>query len=176
MADHLYCKHRTLTGQRCRARADEDTGYCWWHDPATEERRTTGILPERSTTREPGGTPVLPEPAVLETAEEVAAFLQHVANHVATAAKPDVARAHALNTTAGVLLRALEARKLERRLEAVREELRRMEEQYTQALAQRQEADRERAEMREHAQFYRERMLRAGIDPETGSPLHDELI
>jgi hypothetical protein len=90
MSEHLYCVHVRENGTSCRAMASKASGYCYYHDPATEQERITGIRASAAPADRP---PVLQEEVALETVPEIQAVMRRLANYLATAPNPDTARA-----------------------------------------------------------------------------------
>jgi hypothetical protein len=102
----IHCAGTTEQGKPCRKTRQHNSDFCYWHDPATEEERKTGVR------RLPQTEPLLPEPASLQTPEEIQTLLITLANDLATSDRPDTARAQALARVSLVLLRATTLRGL----------------------------------------------------------------
>ncbi len=119
----VYCAFVRPDGVACRGYASKQTGYCWHHDPAREAERATGL--REGTAAPPSGEPatILPEPATLESVDDVHRLMVSVSNYLATVPRADTARAHALCTSAGVLLRSIGVRGLQQRLRTLEAEL-----------------------------------------------------
>ena len=110
------CLFTKEDGERCRARAMRDSEYCFFHDPATLERRRAA--------RRAGGierskkAAVLPADAVdcpLESVGHIVELLAQTINQVRKGtADPRVG--NSVGYLAGIMLKALDIGELEKRL------------------------------------------------------------
>jgi hypothetical protein len=104
----IRCHGVREDGTPCRRLTGGRKAYCYYHDPATAEERETGVRQAPPPT--PAASRLLSsEPFPLTNAAEVQLLLAAVANQLATAEAPDVPRAHALTSVAGVLLKSISA-------------------------------------------------------------------
>src|SRR5206468_2256631 len=76
----IWCVGVKPDGEPCGARAMRGSDFCYWHDPATEEERLSGLTRQER----PKGAPILPEPMPLETVVDVQALLKQLALYLAT--------------------------------------------------------------------------------------------
>jgi hypothetical protein len=174
MSDQIYCQHVREDGDRCRAWAKKGRGFCYYHDPATAQERETGLrAPSEARPAQSAGPPVLPEPVRLETIEDLHAALRATFNHVAVAETADTSRAQTLATLGGVMLRAVNIRDLQRRVEELAADLAQsrslIEDLERQRDFARDDLERCRAnvrELRRQERVYREALARAGVDPD----------
>ena len=114
-----HCAHQRPDGARCKARPRQGGAWCAFHDPARaveqeQARKAGGKARSRKAAVLPAETPDAP----LGTVQDVVAFLAATANRVAKGAI-DVKVGNCLGLLCGQLLRALEKRDLEARLEAL---------------------------------------------------------
>jgi len=118
----IWCTGVKPDGEPCGARAMRGSDFCYWHDPATETERLSGLARQERAK----GSPILPEVTSLNTVEDVQALLRQVAIYLATGERIEPRRATALNAVAAQLLRGIEIGELQAELAAARAEVQRL--------------------------------------------------
>ena len=112
------CCHQPEDGAQCKANAQTESPYCFFHDPAldaerAEARKAGGIARTRKVTLPPD-LPIKP----LRTADDVAALLGETINQVRRG-EIDLRVSNAIGYLSGILLSAIEKGSFEARLAAL---------------------------------------------------------
>jgi hypothetical protein len=107
----IWCVGIKPDGEPCGARAMHGSDFCYWHDPAMEEERVSGLVHYPRT-----GTPILSEAVPLESLEDLQALLRRVAIQVVTGQRVETRRVTALNGLAAQLTRVIKIRELQSKL------------------------------------------------------------
>jgi len=105
-------------GSPCRSRPQPSSAYCWFHDPALAERRSeVGRMAAATSHRRTCLTPGSKAPQ-LQSAEDVRTLLSEIVHQLRTGVI-DRATANGLTYACQIALRTIDARDLQRRIEAL---------------------------------------------------------
>jgi hypothetical protein len=118
-SDHARrCRYERDEGTYCRANAQAESPYCFFHDPALVEQRATarraGGIARTQRVVLPGGLPI----KRLQTAAELVELLGETINQVRRG-EMDLRISNAIGYLSGILLSAIEKSSYEERLAAL---------------------------------------------------------
>jgi len=117
------CAGKTKDGKPCNAWAMEGSDYCFMHDPnMVKERAKARSMGGKARHGRKVGITGNEDPLTIETMGDVVKLLEGAVNDC-LALENSIARARAIATLAGTLIKALEYATLEERVEALEETL-----------------------------------------------------
>jgi hypothetical protein len=127
--DQRRCEGQTKGGTRCKARCQPGKAYCFFHDPERAEARAEarskgGKARSKPAAVLPGETADTP----LESVDDVKALLGQTINQLRKG-QLDPKVSNGIGYLAGVLLKAIEGSDLARDVEALKQQLRELEEE-----------------------------------------------
>jgi len=112
------CRHRSSDATQCKANAQRDSEFCFFHDPALGKERTAARRAGGIARTRPAVLPTRVPSKELRTAGDVVELLAETINRVRKG-ELDLRTSNAIGYLSGILLNAIEKSEYEKRLTAL---------------------------------------------------------